>query len=133
MNKELSENTELSHYRIVSKIGAGGMGEVFLATDTKLGRKVALKFLPREFATDPERRRRLERVAPSPPARPGFLRPGRLLAPARSGRTPLGHPLPRRLDEAGPRPGVDQQPHYPGPPVLWSLHPARVGAAADRA
>jgi serine/threonine protein kinase len=36
MNKELEGNTTLSHYRLVSKIGAGGMGEVYLAQDTKL-------------------------------------------------------------------------------------------------
>src|SRR3954469_23953075 len=45
-NNELPVNTVLSHYRIVSKIGAGGMGEVYLAEDTKLSRKVAIKFLP---------------------------------------------------------------------------------------
>lgn len=56
---------KIQHYEIISRLGAGGMGEVFLATDTKLGRKVALKFLPREFATDPERRRRLELEATS--------------------------------------------------------------------
>ncbi|HUU45468.1 MAG TPA: serine/threonine-protein kinase, partial [Acidobacteriota bacterium] len=55
----------IKHYEVTERLGAGGMGEVFLATDTKLGREVALKFLPREFATDPERRQRLELEATS--------------------------------------------------------------------
>jgi serine/threonine-protein kinase len=52
---ELSPNVNLSHYRIVSKIGAGGMGEVYLAQDTKLDRKVALKILTAELASNRDR------------------------------------------------------------------------------
>jgi TolB-like protein len=53
----------LSHYRILSAIGAGGMGEVYRATDTKLGRDVALKVLPAEMAHNPERLARFQREA----------------------------------------------------------------------
>lgn len=52
ISKELPTNTTLLHYRIISRIGAGGMGEVYLAEDTKLDRKVAIKFLHEEFSTD---------------------------------------------------------------------------------
>jgi serine/threonine-protein kinase len=55
--------SSLGPYRIVEKIGAGGMGEVFLAEDTRLNRKVAIKVLPAEFATDPERLARFEQEA----------------------------------------------------------------------
>jgi serine/threonine protein kinase len=63
MKRELSANTNLSHYRIVSKIGAGGMGEVYLAEDPRLRRKVALKVLPPEFTNDKQRLRRFEQEA----------------------------------------------------------------------
>jgi len=53
----------LSHYRVLSLIGAGGMGEVYLAEDTRLGRKVALKLLPAAFTGNPDRVRRFEQEA----------------------------------------------------------------------
>lgn len=53
----------LGQYQILSRIGKGGMGEVYLATDEALARQVALKLLPAEFAADPERLHRFEREA----------------------------------------------------------------------
>src|SRR5579872_4800584 len=53
----------IAHYRITAKLGEGGMGEVWRATDTKLDREVALKILPPAFASDPDRMARFEREA----------------------------------------------------------------------
>lgn len=59
----LSPGLVLGHYRVVSRLGAGGMGEVYRAWDTRLERDVALKVLPGEVAGDPERLRRFEQEA----------------------------------------------------------------------
>ena len=59
----LSSGHRLGPYEIVTSLGAGGMGEVYRATDTTLGRQVAIKILPDAFASDPERLARFEREA----------------------------------------------------------------------
>src|SRR5256886_15136547 len=59
------DGTRLGRYEIRSKIGEGGMGEVYLAQDTKLDRKVALKILPADVAAHPDRMRRFVQEAKS--------------------------------------------------------------------
>src|SRR6266436_610895 len=63
MTETLKADSSISHYRIVSKIGAGGMGEVYLAQDTKLDRRVALKILPADVASNRDRMERFIREA----------------------------------------------------------------------
>ncbi len=59
----LTEGTKFDRYHLVSLIGSGGMGEIYLATDTRLGRKVALKLLPEQYTQDIDRVRRFEQEA----------------------------------------------------------------------
>ena len=61
----LAAGSRLAHYEILDSLGAGGMGEVYRASDTKLSRQVALKILPDAFSSDPERRARFAREAKS--------------------------------------------------------------------
>ncbi|MEK6324034.1 MAG: protein kinase [Acidobacteriota bacterium] len=63
MKELLPANTTISHYRILGRLGAGGMGEVYLADDTRLDRKVAIKFLPLEATADEQAKKRLIREA----------------------------------------------------------------------
>src|SRR4029077_8238854 len=59
----LQTGARLGPYEILSRIGAGGMGEVYRARDTRLGRDVAVKILPSSFSSDPDRLRRFEQEA----------------------------------------------------------------------
>ncbi len=61
----------ISHYRLLHKLGAGGMGEVYLAQDTKLDRQVALKLLPAGIVQDPQNRQRFLTEAKAASARAG--------------------------------------------------------------
>jgi eukaryotic-like serine/threonine-protein kinase len=63
MSETIFLNTTIGHYKIVAKLGAGGMGEVYLAEDMRLRRKVALKILPGELASNKDRMRRFEQEA----------------------------------------------------------------------
>jgi serine/threonine protein kinase len=59
----LAAGTTLGPYKILAPLGAGGMGEVYRAHDTRLGRNVAIKVLPAEYAADTHRLRRFEQEA----------------------------------------------------------------------
>ena len=60
----LSPGARVGPYEVTTQVGAGGMGEVYRARDTRLKREVALKILPESFASDPDRLARFQRRAP---------------------------------------------------------------------
>ena len=100
----------LDHYEITDLLGKGGMGEVYRARDTRLGREVAIKVLPREMSGDPERIARFEREA-------------RSLAT-------LQHPNVASIYgfETATTPVPDPEPSLdPGPPRRWVRGPAVLG------
>src|SRR6202140_710087 len=63
MADPLAPGSVIAHYRVVSRLGQGGMGAVYLADDTRLGRRVALKVLPPDVAADPDRMHRFVQEA----------------------------------------------------------------------
>src|SRR5262245_44551791 len=63
MMESLVPDTAISHYRVLSKLGEGGMGEVYCARGTRLDREVAIKILPASFANDGDRLRRFKQEA----------------------------------------------------------------------
>ncbi len=86
----LNANTRLDHYEIIAPLGAGGMGEVYRARDTRLDREVAIKILPADFAQDAERLRRFEQEARATSAlnHPNILKAGARPGRANHGLTP---------------------------------------------
>lgn len=83
----LAAHSRISHYEIVAPLGAGGMGEVYLATDTRLGRKVAVKLLPAQFTADAERVRRFVQEARAASA----LNHPHVITIYDIGQAPVGH------------------------------------------
>jgi len=59
----IASGTKIGPYEVLAPLGAGGMGEVYRAKDTRLGRDVAIKILPKDMSADPERKERFQREA----------------------------------------------------------------------
>src|ERR1700739_3265123 len=97
----LTSGAKLGPYEIVEPLGAGGMGEVYRARDTKLGRDVALKILPPQFTADPDRAVRFKREA-------------QLLAD-------LNHPHIGAPDSGSLQPFHQMAGRWPSP-VVWTEH-----------
>lgn len=98
----LGAGSRLGRYKIRSRIGAGGMGEVFLAEDTTLDRQVALKVLPADVTTDPDRMQRFTREAKAASALNHFWITGAGRPSRRSIRSRISDWLARRFSRATP-------------------------------
>jgi eukaryotic-like serine/threonine-protein kinase len=111
MAEPLSSGAKLGRYEVRSKIGTGGMGEVYLAQDTQLNRKVALKILPAEVAAREDRMRRFEQEAKAAAA--------------------LNHPNIAHIYEIGERDGVNfiAMEFIDGQTLGECIHPQSVGLA----
>src|SRR3974377_501801 len=101
--------TSLNQYQITARLGAGGMGEVYRARDTKLNRDVAIKVLPEALAPDPQPLPRFHRASQGLPRRTPPTSPlqhgGESSRPSpRAGGGAVWGSAPRRPDRAGPNP-----------------------------
>ena len=125
----------LSHFKVTAELGAGGMGKVYRAEDSKLGREVAIKVLPAELAADPERMARFAREAkvlaslnhPNIAAIYSF-ESSAFQPPAASHQLPAGAEEAASREGGGPRP---QDPTTSGPPVHFLVMELVEGKTLD--
>ena len=124
----LTPGARLGAFELKTSLGAGGIGEVYRARDTKLGREVALKILPDSWASDPDRLARFQREAQVQARRPRPVRRAPSSSPQthrsrRATSTPRSRPTSQRVDESA----------APGAPCEWQAVPFRQRTELRRA